>query len=200
MDNPAWQKLLWLIHHKKEGKKDKQSFNWRVNIARCITSSQQNVPFWILLATIRWVSGSSRNGLAVGSIQRLSFWHWQENCGQLAKTLKAGDTRRWAMLTVSSHMLGRYSISWKWSKTAKSCWIMKSGSCALYLQAWHRKRKNVIGKLVAGYQVFTGHEDKERVIFDFYNGVLGSSMNSEVTINLDELDIASHIWPPWKSP
>ena len=31
------------------------------------------------------------------------------------------------------------------------------------------------------------------MIFDFYNGVLGSSMNSEVTINLDELDIASHI-------
>ena len=30
------------------------------------------------------------------------------------------------------------------------------------------------------------------MIFDFYNGVLGSSMNSEVTINLDELDIASH--------
>jgi len=31
------------------------------------------------------------------------------------------------------------------------------------------------------------------VIFDFYNGVLGSTMNNEVTVNLDELDIASHI-------
>ena len=189
-----------MVNTSQKGRKKGQAKLQLKGIASCIKSFQQKVPFWILLATIRWVSGSSRNGLAVGSIQRLSFWHWQENCGQLAKTLKAGDTRRWAMLTVSSHMLGRYSISWKWSKTAKSCWIMKSGSCALYLQAWHRKRKNFIGKLVAGYQVFTGHEDKERVIFDFYNGVLGSTMNNEVTVNLDELDIASHIWPPWKSP
>ena len=38
------------------------------------------------------------------------------------------------------------------------------------------------------------------MIFDFYNGVLGSSMNSEVTINLDELDIASHNLTTLKVP
>lgn len=36
------------------------------------------------------------------------------------------------------------------------------------------------------------HEDKEQVIFDFYNKLIGSPVDWEVTINLEELNIAHH--------
>lgn len=69
-----------------------------------------------------------------------------------------------------------------------------------HLHARHR-RKNFIGKILDGDQVLTTHEDKERVIYNFYNGLLGTSVHRERTINLDELNIASHhiIFPVWKS-
>jgi len=60
-----------------------------------------------------------------------------------------------------------------------------------HLHARHR-RKNFIGKISDGDQVLTTHEDKERVIYNFYNGLLGTSLHWEHTINLDELNIASH--------
>lgn len=41
-------------------------------------------------------------------------------------------------------------------------------------------------------QVLTSHDNKVAVLCDFYNGLLGSHMHRDRTINLDELDIPSH--------
>jgi len=60
------------------------------------------------------------------------------------------------------------------------------------LHARHRKRKNFIGKLVSGDQIYTKHEDKARLVDDFYENLLGTTLDRERTINLDELGILPH--------
>jgi len=60
------------------------------------------------------------------------------------------------------------------------------------LHARHRKRKNFIGKLVSGDQIYTKHEDKARLLDEFYEGLLGTSLDRARTINLDALGILSH--------
>jgi hypothetical protein len=60
------------------------------------------------------------------------------------------------------------------------------------LHARHRKRKNFIGKLVSGDQIYTKHEDKARLVDDFYENLLGTTLDIERTINLDELGILPH--------
>ncbi|CAD6257400.1 unnamed protein product [Miscanthus lutarioriparius] len=60
------------------------------------------------------------------------------------------------------------------------------------LHARHRKRKNFIGKLVSGDQIYTKHEDKARLLVEFYEGLLGTSLDRARTINLDALGILSH--------
>ena len=41
-----------------------------------------------------------------------------------------------------------------------------------HMHARHRKRKNFIGKLIAGERVCTSHEDKAAIIDDFYDNLL----------------------------
>jgi len=53
----------------------------------------------------------------------------------------------------------------------------------------HRKRKNFIGKLIAGERVCTSHEDKAVVIDEFYENLLGTYIIREHTINLADLGI-----------
>jgi len=61
-----------------------------------------------------------------------------------------------------------------------------------HLHARHRKRKNFIGKIVAGEQICTSHEDKAAAIDDFYENLLGSCPDREYSINLNELQIVAH--------
>jgi len=61
-----------------------------------------------------------------------------------------------------------------------------------HLHARHRKRKNFIGKIVAGEQFCTSHEDKAAAIDDFYENLLGNCPDKEYTINLNELQIIAH--------
>jgi hypothetical protein len=61
-----------------------------------------------------------------------------------------------------------------------------------HLHARHRKRKNFSAKLTSGGHIYTGHEDKAQVVGQFYDELLGISINREHTINLQELGIPSH--------
>ena len=61
-----------------------------------------------------------------------------------------------------------------------------------HLHARHQKRKNFIGKIVAGEQFCTSHEDKAAAIDDFYENLLGSCPDREYSINLNELQIVAH--------
>lgn len=47
--------------------------------------------------------------------------------------------------------------------------------------------------------MLTIHEETERVIFNFYNGLLGTSLHQEYTINLEELKLPLMILLVWKT-
>jgi len=58
--------------------------------------------------------------------------------------------------------------------------------------ARHRKRKNFINRLTTEEGVvITDHKQKEKNIFDFYDRLLGVSLDRDVTINLEELGTPS---------
>ena len=59
-------------------------------------------------------------------------------------------------------------------------------------QARYRKRKNFISKLISEDQVLTSHEDKATEIFLFYNKLLGTSEQKNVSIDLDNLELNNH--------
>jgi hypothetical protein len=47
-----------------------------------------------------------------------------------------------------------------------------------HLCAKHRRRKNFITKLITEEgEVFTNHEDKKKIILDFYSKLLGESVD-----------------------
>jgi exonuclease III len=73
-------------------------------------------------------------------------------------------------------------------------WLQKgdANTKLFHLHARHRKRKNFIAKLTLGGHIYTGHEDKAQVVDQFYDELLGRSINREHTINLQELGIPSH--------
>jgi hypothetical protein len=54
------------------------------------------------------------------------------------------------------------------------------------------KRKNFIAKLISGDQICTSQQEKAVVIDEFYDNLLGSCVNRERTINLEELGIPAH--------
>ena len=62
------------------------------------------------------------------------------------------------------------------------------------LDAQHKKRKNLITRLVADGQIYTNHEDKARIVDDFYEGLLGTCMDREYTIILTELGSMLLTW------
>lgn len=55
-----------------------------------------------------------------------------------------------------------------------------------------RKQRNFVAKLVDNDQFLTSHDDKEKVVYDFYNNLLGLCVDREHTISLDELNVNSH--------
>jgi hypothetical protein len=62
-----------------------------------------------------------------------------------------------------------------------------------HASARFRKGKNFISMVVSREgQTLSSHEDKEAEFADFYNGLLGTFENREVTIDLDALGLPSH--------
>jgi hypothetical protein len=56
----------------------------------------------------------------------------------------------------------------------------------------HRKRKNFIIKLVVDSMVCTSHEDKARIVDDFYIKLLGRIADRAHSIDLQALGMSSH--------
>jgi len=46
-----------------------------------------------------------------------------------------------------------------------------------HLHVKHRRRKNLITKLITEGEVFTSHEDKKKIVLDFYSQLLGESVD-----------------------
>jgi len=64
--------------------------------------------------------------------------------------------------------------------------------CFYHTISLARYGTDFIGKLVSGDQIYTKHEDKARLLDEFYEGLLGTSLDRARTINLDALGILSH--------
>jgi hypothetical protein len=71
-----------------------------------------------------------------------------------------------------------------------------------HMHAQHRKRKNFIGRLVSKDEskVCTSHEDKSRLVKDFYGRLLGTNMVREHSIDLQALGISTHNLAALESP
>jgi hypothetical protein len=61
-----------------------------------------------------------------------------------------------------------------------------------HIQDRHRKGKNFISRLVGDNGICTSHDDKARLIHEFYEGLLGTTLNREHTIDLQALGIPAY--------
>ena len=67
-------------------------------------------------------------------------------------------------------------------------WLKDGDANTVLFHAHARKRKNFIAELTtADGTILTKLEEKEQNIFEFYNGLLGSSVDRNVTVDLSEL-------------
>jgi hypothetical protein len=62
----------------------------------------------------------------------------------------------------------------------------------VHMHAHHRKRKNFIGMLVSDGVVYPSHEDKAKLVEDFYDSLLGTTWVREHSIDLQALGIPTH--------
>ena len=76
-----------------------------------------------------------------------------------------------------------------------------ANSALFHYFARHRKRKNVISKLLTDDGLLlTKHKEKENNVFSFYNSLLGESPDREVTVNFEELNMPSFDLSELESP
>jgi hypothetical protein len=47
-----------------------------------------------------------------------------------------------------------------------------------HMHGQHRKRKNFIGKIVSNTQVCTSHDDKTKIVDEFYDNLLGKAQGA----------------------
>ena len=99
----------------------------------------------------------------------------------------------WLKNKLKPHSLALSSLQRTIARSRSRIGWLKEGDAntsLFHAHARHRKRKNFIAKItmVEG-TILTKHEEKEQHIFDFYNSLLGSSTDREMTVNLAELDM-----------
>jgi len=110
-------------------------------------------------------------------------------------TLSPGEA--WLKNNLKKHSLALASlqriIARLWSRIG---WVRDgdANTKLFQLDARHKKRKNLITRLVADGQIYTNHQDKPRIVDDFYEGLLGTCMDREYTINLTELGSMLLTW------
>jgi hypothetical protein len=61
-----------------------------------------------------------------------------------------------------------------------------------HAHAHYRQKKNFIANLKEGEQVVTSHEEKARVLWEFYSGLLGSHEERDCSLNLVALGLQEH--------
>jgi hypothetical protein len=73
-------------------------------------------------------------------------------------------------------------------------WLREGDTNTIFfhIQARHQKRKNFIARLVAEGGVCTSHEEKAKVVDEFYGSLLGTRQDREHSIDLQALGIPTH--------
>jgi hypothetical protein len=100
----------------------------------------------------------------------------------------------WLKSRLKKHILGLSSIKRSIACLRSRISWLKEGDAntkLFHLHARHRKRKNFVAKLVDGDRIVTGHEDKASLIHQFYSNLMGSCLDWDQTINLDEIGMPS---------
>jgi hypothetical protein len=118
--------------------------------------------------------------------------HQLENAND-SRVLTVGE--RWLKNILKKHSLALGSLKRIIARSrSRISWLQEgdANTKLFHLHARHRKRKNFIAKLTSGGHIYTGHEDKAQVVDQFYDELLGRSINREHTINLQEMGIPSH--------
>lgn len=67
-----------------------------------------------------------------------------------------------------------------------------ANTALFHAHARHRKKKNFISKFISDGQILTSHSDKEKVVFDFYNNLLGAVLDRNRTVDLEALGMPTH--------
>jgi hypothetical protein len=117
----------------------------------------------------------------------------QFEIAQDSRQLSSGEL--WLKNNLKKHSLALASLQRTIARLRSRIGWLRDGDAntkLFHLHACHRKRKNFIGRIVAGERICSSHDDKAVVIDDFYENLLGSCTDREHTINLTELDIDAH--------
>jgi hypothetical protein len=117
----------------------------------------------------------------------------QFEIAQDSRQLSSGEL--WLKNNLKKHSLALASLQRTIARLRSRIGWLRDGDAntkLFHLHACHRKRKNFIGRIVAGERICSSHDDKAAVIDDFYENLLGSCTDREHTINLTELDIDAH--------
>jgi len=97
----------------------------------------------------------------------------------------------WLKNKLKPHCLALSSLQRTIARSRSRISWLKEGdanTALFHAQARHRKRKNFIAKLTTDDGIIlTKREEKEQNIFEFYNSLLGRSVDREMTVNLPEL-------------
>lgn len=110
-----------------------------------------------------------------------------------SRTLSVGEI--WFKNNLKKHSLALASLKRTIARLRSRIGWLREGDAntqLFHIHARHRKRKNFISKLISQGQICTKHEDKAQLMDEFYENLLGTSMDREETINLEELGSHTH--------
>jgi hypothetical protein len=71
-------------------------------------------------------------------------------------------------------------------------WLREGGANTRFFHLQARKGKNFIHRLAADNEICTNHDEKAKLIHEFYEGLLGTNWNRKHTIDLQALGIPTH--------
>jgi hypothetical protein len=112
---------------------------------------------------------------------------------EIAQDMRPLSVREiWLRNHLKGHLLALSSLKRTIARGHSRISWLKEGdanSAIFHAHARYRIQRNFIGSLVEGDLILTRHEEKEKVVHDFYFSLLGSVLSREHTVSLEELDI-----------
>jgi hypothetical protein len=114
---------------------------------------------------------------------------------RLLDTKQLSSLEIWLCQCLKKHSLALSSLLSTIARLqSRITWLREgdANTSLFHSQAWYRKRKIFIAKLLDEGQPVTSHEDKAQVLLNFYSNLIGSSEQWGCTINLEALGVQQH--------
>jgi hypothetical protein len=149
-----------------------------------------------LKATTRGLQGWSEKkvGHVASQLELAKELLHQLDIAQDSRVLSS--TEIWLHNNLKKHCLALASLSRTIARLRSRIGWIKEGdanTALFHASARYRKGKNFIATVISREgQTLTSHDDKAAEFADFYNGLLGTHENREVTIDLEALEVPSH--------